>query len=424
MVRLRLFLLIVALLSPLPTAWAASRKVDSAPRNLFEAIDKGFDSYNFVARPGGPEKVREFVDGGADLHARDRAGRTPYLLAASKGDAATMRLLAERGARKDVVDTDGNSALDLALQGNRGPAVKLLVEEGWPLSSKQKFHYFCYRIARFSGWFLPFLVALSFAAGALLPKFFLKPPTIERQPSGADNLPALAPIQCRNCGGSVPLRLSGMCCPSCGAAANAPADWLKTMSLREKTAKLLERAERLWARARIVSSAPVRAGLWLLVPVLLVLVGVGLFSRIGDALFAIKLSTSFVAAAAFLGGLSLAGALMGYALYLGSVNELLPVETAAPVEKAEAGQCTTCAGGIEHRGRALSCLCGYCGTENYRAALASREVGQAGEEKSRASVSLYDAMRNIVELRDQACTALATAAMVVGGLTLGALVLL
>lgn len=405
---------------------AAAPRREAPPRNLHEAIRKGFYSTDSKPLPGGPERVREFVDRGADLEARDAEGRTPYLLAASLGDAATMRLLAARGARRDVTDTAGDNAFDLALAGRRGYALALLIEEGWPLTSRQKLQLACHRIARWAGWLLPFLIGASFLAGRFLPRLYLHPPEIGRQPSGADRLPTLAPIKCVSCGGSVPLRLRGMRCPACGTPATAPAEWGQTMSLRERAAALLERAERLWSRARLVTAAPVRLTLVVAAPALLALVGLGLFSRLGDSLFAVKLSSSFLAASAFLGGLSLAGALAGYAWYLGEVRALLPVPTSPPTESASvsAAQCTTCAGGIEHRGQALSTLCGYCGTENYRAALTGRELGRAHGAQGAARVSLYDAMRQVVALRDRACTALATAALVVGGLTLAALVVL
>ncbi|MBS0656841.1 MAG: ankyrin repeat domain-containing protein [Verrucomicrobia bacterium] len=402
----------------------AAPRTEPPPRNLHEAIRRGFYSTDSKPLPGGPERVREFVERGADLEARDADGRTPYLLAASLGDAATMRLLAGRGARRDVTDTNGDTAFDLALAGRRGYALRLLIDEGWPLTSKHRFQFACYKIARAAGWLLPFLIGASFLAGRFLPRFYAHPPAIGRQPSGADQLPTLEPIKCGPCGGSVPLRLHGMRCPSCGTPATAPAEWKKTITLREKTAELLARAERLWERARLVSAAPVRLSLTLLALVLLVLVGIGLFSRLGDSLFAVRLSTAFVGASAFLGGLSLVAALLGYAFYLGEVQSILPVPVAAPAETTTTAQCTTCAGGIEHRGRALSTLCGYCGTENYRAALTGRELGVAHTEKGAAKVSLYEAMRQIVALRDKACTGLATAALVVGGLAVGALLVL
>lgn len=421
--RRRPWLLLLCSLFAVASSALAARP-DPPPRNLHEAIRRGFYSTDSKPLPGGPERVREFVERGADLSARDAEGRTPYLLAASLGDAATMRLLAERGADKNAVDAEGRTAFDLALAGRRGYALRQLIDEGWPLSAKQKFQFTCYQVARFAGWILPFLIVVSFLAGRFLPKFYAKPPAVARQPSGADQLPTLEPIKCGSCGGSVPLKLNGMRCPSCGTGATAPAEWKKTMSVREKTAEFLARAERLWDRARIVSAGPVRLTLALLVPVVLVLVGIGLFSRLGDSLFAVKLSTAFLGASAFLGGLSLAGALAGYAWYLDDVNALLPVKATAAPEGTSAAQCTTCAGGIEHRGRALSTLCCYCGTENYRAALTGKELGTARTEKGAAKVSLYDAMRNVVALRDHACTALARAAMIVGGITLGALLLL
>jgi ankyrin repeat protein len=51
---------------------------------------------------------------GADLDAGDNRGRTPLMIAAALGDAATAALLLQRGADRTRRDNDGKTALDLA----------------------------------------------------------------------------------------------------------------------------------------------------------------------------------------------------------------------------------------------------------------------------------------------------------------------
>ena len=49
---------------------------------------------------------------GADINALDNKGRSPLQLASESGDSATVRLLVENGAKLDVRDKDGRTALD------------------------------------------------------------------------------------------------------------------------------------------------------------------------------------------------------------------------------------------------------------------------------------------------------------------------
>jgi ankyrin repeat protein len=60
--------------------------------------------------------ARLFIERGGDVNGIDKAGYTPLLLAASIdfGDTAMMELLLEAGARVDIRNPDGKTALDLA----------------------------------------------------------------------------------------------------------------------------------------------------------------------------------------------------------------------------------------------------------------------------------------------------------------------
>jgi ankyrin repeat protein len=57
-----------------------------------------------------------FLGAGADVHAKDRAGKTPLHLAAAAHDAILIHELLNAGAEINAAGNDGNSALHLAMR--------------------------------------------------------------------------------------------------------------------------------------------------------------------------------------------------------------------------------------------------------------------------------------------------------------------
>jgi ankyrin repeat protein len=58
--------------------------------------------------------VERLIDAGADLEIGDDWGDTPVNIAAYRGSLEALQLLIERGAAIEVINTNGNTALDHA----------------------------------------------------------------------------------------------------------------------------------------------------------------------------------------------------------------------------------------------------------------------------------------------------------------------
>ena len=81
-----------------------------------------------IAAEQSPEARSFLLDRGGRLRTVARSGLTPLMLAGLRGNAATVKILLERGARPDEVDVRGRSALMFAV---RSPDVlRLLLKHG------------------------------------------------------------------------------------------------------------------------------------------------------------------------------------------------------------------------------------------------------------------------------------------------------
>ncbi len=77
-----------------------------------------------------PEMVRLLLAHGADVHSRDRSGRTPIFGAAARGDTVSLQLLLGHDAKADVKAEDGRTPLIAAADGGHAAAVALLLQAG------------------------------------------------------------------------------------------------------------------------------------------------------------------------------------------------------------------------------------------------------------------------------------------------------
>ena len=397
---------------------------ESGRTPLLTAIKYGRrDAINGWREPESAQLINALLDKGANVNAPDNEGTTPLMQAAFINDAGTISALLARGADLTSKNNESQTALDIAIAERRGLAVKALIEGGSPMTRKQKIYYYCYRFARLQGWTLPFVIGFSFLVGYFGKKLTRPEPKRNAVASG-DELPHLVPLKCEQCGAGVPLKSADMKCPRCGTSIPVPEDYAATVRLRAVVAERMERAVAAWRRANLFTAWPLRWTLWGLAPAWLAATILGLFTNIGNSLFAIKTSVAFLALFALIGGISLTAAFWTYAAYLNGTRRRLPLipVVGQKVGEAELTNCHLCGGGISYAAGDLAAVCGYCGGETYRVKLARRARAVAAEEKEQATLSLYDAMAEIVARRRQAFKNLSSAATVVFFIVLAILI--
>jgi ankyrin repeat protein len=95
---------------------------------FFDPLAPDINTRLFIAiLRSGPRSVEKLLEGGADVNARGRNGLTPLMCAAIHGHLRAMEVLLRRGARKDLKDDHGKTALDYARE-HRWKAIALLLE--------------------------------------------------------------------------------------------------------------------------------------------------------------------------------------------------------------------------------------------------------------------------------------------------------
>ncbi len=82
--------------------------------------------FRMAALSGVQTAVRLHIRRGDDVNARDDKGRSPLILAASRGHLETCRILLEAGADPRALDNNGNDALSMALKLGQSELVMLL----------------------------------------------------------------------------------------------------------------------------------------------------------------------------------------------------------------------------------------------------------------------------------------------------------
>lgn len=88
------------------------------------------ESLHVATRSGDLVAVQGYVDGGADLNARNDYGSTPLTIAVTYGQTGTVGLLIENGADLNLEGSGGSTPLHLATFFGRAEQVKLLLGAG------------------------------------------------------------------------------------------------------------------------------------------------------------------------------------------------------------------------------------------------------------------------------------------------------
>ena len=101
-----------------------------APLDLVEET-WGWSALHWASRMGHEHVAKALLDGtyegrGATINLRCKSGRTPVLLASSKGHESVVRLLLSRGAKQELQDRGGYTALHDAVLGNHPGVIELL----------------------------------------------------------------------------------------------------------------------------------------------------------------------------------------------------------------------------------------------------------------------------------------------------------
>ncbi|WP_050030527.1 ankyrin repeat domain-containing protein [Verrucomicrobium sp. BvORR034] len=401
---------------------AQGANVNLTPRHRSTALQvsiyRGFDSYELKPKAGYPELIQTLLTKGADVNAVDADGNTPLIAAAEKDDVTTLNLLLERGADLSHANENGWTALDRAVSYRRRTIARKLVAAGAPLDEAQQQHLANYQFARRAGGWFPVILVGSFVLAGLMHQRFKALPKPSEAPGGGDSLPNLQPLKCNACGGSASLRPGKATCSHCHEPVPVPEDYVETLKLRERTFKLLKKAERMWKRVRLLSIAPIRWVLWLAAGWFVWRMSKGLFPHfVRDALYDLMTFKGTMAwALGVLAMSAIAIALAGYAIYLASVRAALPD---LPVQKAANGKeedvpCPNCGGDVNLQPSDLVGVCGYCGSETYRTALAREARSTATGEKHAAASSLHEAMVRVYEMRENAALAVPMAILAIG----------
>ncbi|XP_021654457.2 protein VAPYRIN [Hevea brasiliensis] len=116
----------------------AGLKIDSrakAENVSFYQVDpklqsKGWSDLHVAIALDRTEEVLDSLDSFGPLDLRDKEGRTPLHLAASRGNIKCARVLVESGADKDAMSKDGRTALYRAAANGDHRMVQMLIEMG------------------------------------------------------------------------------------------------------------------------------------------------------------------------------------------------------------------------------------------------------------------------------------------------------
>jgi CubicO group peptidase (beta-lactamase class C family) len=124
-VRFAATIMMIALLAGMASGDQASAQVEGARATA--PPDVGL---HLAALKGDIEAIRQHVDSGSDLNAKDAFGSTPLVVAVTFGRSKAARLLLEAGADPEIPNNDGSAPLQIAAFLGYPEIAKALLEAG------------------------------------------------------------------------------------------------------------------------------------------------------------------------------------------------------------------------------------------------------------------------------------------------------
>ncbi|BFG33225.1 hypothetical protein CerSpe_194990 [Prunus speciosa] len=103
---------------------------------------------NCAAYDGDYYRVKRLIGAGADPNKTDYDGRSPLLVAASKGYEDIIRFLIDQGADAEISDKFGNTPLLEAIKNGHDEVASLLVKAGASLTIDDAGEFLCITVAR------------------------------------------------------------------------------------------------------------------------------------------------------------------------------------------------------------------------------------------------------------------------------------
>ncbi|EXC41423.1 hypothetical protein L484_000326 [Morus notabilis] len=104
---------------------------------LFDVLRLG-DSLCLAARKGEVRAILQLLENGAAVNGRDQYRWTALHRACFKGRVETVRALLEKGVKVDAKDEDGYTALHCAAESGHGDVIELLVKKGAEVEARTK----------------------------------------------------------------------------------------------------------------------------------------------------------------------------------------------------------------------------------------------------------------------------------------------
>jgi ankyrin repeat protein len=118
---------------------SSSSQAMMASSGYSQIVPRRMTGLHLAAYFGRVETAMALLKNRHDLDSKDTYGRTPLLWAAEKGHAAVVKLLLEKGAELETKDKDyGQTPLSWAVKSGHEAVVKLLLEKGAELETKDK----------------------------------------------------------------------------------------------------------------------------------------------------------------------------------------------------------------------------------------------------------------------------------------------